>query len=223
MRLEYGPPRRAGASRYEPSILHAQSDFFNALIASAVGKRYWDSDSLRVPRLLGGVLALAHDHREQVVGYCRKRSFRRTGCRGHTSCGQHAEEVARQLPDHVFTLAEVMREHIIESSQGGVAADAVTIVPNAVEATNFPVQQPDRELAAEIGLPEGAVTVGYISSIVEYEGIDTLIDAFQLASTSGSTPMCLLLVGDGDYLPTCERAGRAQGRGERVLHRPGAT
>src|SRR5699024_3926410 len=61
---------------------------------------------------------------------------------------------------------------------------------------------PDLTLAAEVGLPEDAVTVGYISSMVEYEGIDTLLDAYQNASTNSSRSMCLLLVGDGDYLPT---------------------
>src|SRR5690606_26008964 len=52
----------------------------------------------------------------------------------------------------------------------------------------------------EIGLPEGAVVVGYISSIVEYEGIDTLIDAYHMAAAKSEVPLCLLLVGDGDYL-----------------------
>nr|WP_245354146.1 glycosyltransferase [Brachybacterium sacelli] len=97
-----------------------------------------------------------------------------------------------------------MRDHILTSAHGGIAGEDVSIVPNAVESENFPVQDPDPELAAEIGLPQDAVVVGYISSIVEYEGIDTLIDGYRLAAARSTTPMCLLLVGDGDYLETLQ-------------------
>src|SRR5699024_12133929 len=73
------------------------------------------------------------------------------------SLRKHAEEVARLLPDHVFTLAEVMRDHILESAHGALAGSRVSIVPNAVQSSDFPVQEADRELAMEIGLPESAV------------------------------------------------------------------
>src|SRR5699024_8209210 len=91
------------------------------------------------------------------------------------------------------------------SAQDELEENSVTIVPNAVRAENFPVQQADLQLAAEIGLPEDTVTIGYISSMVEYEGIDTLIDAFKLASRNTTKSMCLLLVGDGDYLPELKK------------------
>lgn len=182
-----------------PSILHAQSDFFNALIVSAVGKKYgiptvYESRGFWEDSWLSRTVT-ANDWHDSgslfsTYGLPSAYGYRKT-----------AEGIARLLPDHVFTLAEVMRDHILSAARGALDGESVTIVPNAVKTENFPVQERDDTLAAELGLPKDTVTIGYISSMVEYEGIDTLIDAYQLASVNSPNPMCLLLVGDGDYLP----------------------
>ncbi|MGP5717729.1 glycosyltransferase [Brachybacterium tyrofermentans] len=184
-----------------PSVLHAQSDFFNALIVHAVGTKYsiptvYESRGFWEESWLSRTIdANGWGDGSDIV-------FSMYGLPDAYTLRKRAEEIARQLPDHVFTLAEVMRDHIIDSAKGQIPGDSVSIVPNAVEATNFPVQESDRNLAEEIGLPEGALVVGYISSIVEYEGIDTLIDGYRLAAATSDRPLCLLLVGDGAYLPT---------------------
>src|SRR5699024_12637939 len=74
---------------------------------------------------------------------------------------RRSEESVRMLPDHVFTLAEVMRAHIIDSSGGSIRSDKVSVVPNAVEASNFPVQARDDNLASDIALGIDAITSGY--------------------------------------------------------------
>lgn len=183
-----------------PSILHAQSDFFNSFIVNAVGTKYgiptvYESRGFWEDSWLSRTIAANKWQDASSL-------FSMYGLPSAYEYRKRAEEVARILPDHVFTLAEVMRNHILDSAKGELENDAVTIVPNAVASDNFPVQQADLTLAAEVGLPEDAVTVGYISSMVEYEGIDTLLDAYQNANENSSRPMCLLLVGDGDYLPT---------------------
>ena len=184
-----------------PSVLHAQSDFFNALIVHAVGAKY-SIPTVYESRGFWEESWLSRAIDANGWGDNADKIFSMYGLPDAYSLRKRAEEIARQLPDHVFTLAEVMRDHIIESAAGQISEDAVSIVPNAVAATNFPVQESDRGLAEEIGLPEDALVVGYISSIVEYEGIDTLIDGYRLASASSDRPLCLLLVGDGAYLPT---------------------
>jgi glycosyltransferase involved in cell wall biosynthesis len=198
------------ARRLRPSVLHAHSDFFNALIVNAVGKKYgiptvYETRGFWEESWLSRIIT-ANEWTDNVESL-----FSMYGRPTAYDLRKHAEEVARLLPDHVFTLAEVMRDYILESAHGAISEDEVTIVPNAVEATNFPVQERDRELATEIGLPEDAVTIGYISSIVAYEGIDTLIDAFRLASASAERPTCLLLVGDGDYLPKLRKQVERKG------------
>ncbi|MDT0212629.1 heparinase II/III family protein [Rothia sp. ARF10] len=185
--------------RLRPSILHAQSDFLNALIVHVVGTR------LGIPTVYEsrGFWEESWLSRRLVANRWRHSAetmFDLYGLPAAYTLRKNAEESARLLPDHVFTLADVMRDHILESAHGKIDPARVTLVPNAVESENFPVQEPDRELAAEIGLPENAVVVGYISSMVEYEGIRTLIEAYRLATATSDQPLCLLLVGDGDHL-----------------------
>lgn len=187
-----------------PSVLHAQSDFFNALIVSAVGRRF-GIPTIYESRGFWEESWLSRTITANQWSEVAETIFSMYGMPDAYTLRKHAEEIARLLPDHVFTLAEVMRDHILESAQGGIAGENVSIVPNAVESSNFPVQEADRALAAEIGLPEDAVVVGYISSIVEYEGIDTLLDGYHLAAAQSSRPLCLLLVGDGDYLETLKK------------------
>lgn len=193
-----------------PSVLHAQSDFFNALIVHAVGTKY-SIPTVYESRGFWEESWLSRTIDANGWGDGADILFSMYGLPDAYSLRKRAEEIARQLPDHVFTLAEVMRDHIIESAQGQILDDSVSIVPNAVEATNFPVQESDRSLAEEIGLPAEALVVGYISSIVEYEGIDTLIDGYHLAAAVSDQPLCLLLVGDGAYLPTLRKRVESAG------------
>lgn len=185
--------------RLRPSVLHAQSDFFNVLIASAVGRHYgipvvYEVRGFWEESWLSRTVA-ANNWSKRDSGY-----FRRYGLPMAYELRRGAEEEARLLADHVFTLAQVMRDHILDSAGEVCAPKSVSIVPNAVEESEFPVQEPDTDLASTLGIPEGAVTVGYISSIVEYEGIGTLLDAFRLVQTESDQVLRLLIVGDGDHL-----------------------
>jgi len=182
-----------------PSILHAQSDFFNELIVNAVGRKYgiptvYESRGFWEESWLSRTISAngweeAHEMLFAMYGTPAAYHLRR-----------RSEELARMLPDHVFTLAEVMRDHIISSSEGSIPGVLVSVVPNAVESSKFPVQSRDAGLASEIGLPSDTITIGYISSMVEYEGVDTLIDAFHAVTKLTSKRLHLLLVGDGDHL-----------------------
>lgn len=182
-----------------PSVLHAHSDFLNALIVSAVGKAHsiptvYETRGFWEESLLTRIIAVNGWSRDADVLFATY---------GHPSAyalRKHAEEFARTLPDHNFTLAEVMKHHVLESAEGALRDDQVTVVPNAVDPNEFPIQDRDPALAERLGIPEDAVTVGYISSMVEYESIETLIDGFRMAASRVSVPLYLLLVGDGKHL-----------------------
>lgn len=181
-----------------PSIIHAHSDFLNAYVAHAVGSAYgipvvyevrgfWEESWLSRVTHGGGASARVSMHQGAGITPLAY------------SLRKRAEERARSLPDHLFTLAGVMKRHIIQSADGDLPEGAVSIVPNGVTPAVFPRQQRDAELGALLGIPEGAVTIGYVSSFVEYEGVDTLIDAFKLVQGRTQTPVRLLLVGDGKH------------------------
>ena len=101
--------------------------------------------------------------------------------------------VARGV-DGLVTLCEGMRA---EFAGRGIAADKITVVPNAVDAASFTGTAPrDAELGRSLGL-EGRVVLGFIGSFYRYEGLDLLVAA--LPAIRALVPnAALLLVGGGE-------------------------
>jgi glycosyltransferase involved in cell wall biosynthesis len=74
----------------------------------------------------------------------------------------------------------------------------------------------DEELAQSLGIGKDDVTVGYISSLVSYEGIDTLVEAVKLLRDTGR-PVHGLIVGDGDQRERLQQLAAQRGIGD-VVH-----
>jgi glycosyltransferase involved in cell wall biosynthesis len=110
-----------------------------------------------------------------------------------------AETRCMREADLVVTLSETMRRHIIGR---GVAADRVHVLPHAVDTAAFAPRRRDGELAVSLGLGARPV-VGYISSLVPYEGVETLVEAIALARRS-NPEIAGVIVGDGELLPSLE-------------------
>lgn len=196
--------------RLRPSILHAHSDFHNALIVSAVGKAY-GVPTVYETRGFWEESWITRAITANEWGRDAERLFATYGLPSAYALRKHAEEVARGLVDRNITLAEVMKDHILDSADTPLREDQVAVVPNAVDPEEFPIQDRDPALARRWGLPEGALTVGYISSMVEYESIETLIDGFKIASERVSEPLFLLLVGGGKHLESLQAHAKKAG------------
>jgi glycosyltransferase involved in cell wall biosynthesis len=172
-------------------VLHAASDYLNALTATAVGTAYgipvvyesrgfWEETYLsRQQQRYGWDLATHADRYGLPDFYLRRRAI---------------EDRVRRAADRVVTLAGVMADRIVA---GGVPREHVEVVPNAVDVHAFPVARRDHELAARHGIAADATVIGYISSLAEYEGIDTLIAAYEKVAAVADGPVALLVVGDG--------------------------
>lgn len=87
-----------------------------------------------------------------------------------------------QYADHMFTLTRAMRD---ESIERGVQGEKITILPNSCDPEKFSVMPRDADLAARYGFPEGIPVIGYIGSIVDYEGLDDLIEACAVLKSQG--------------------------------------
>lgn len=166
------------AAKVRPQILHAHSPVLNAIPALRVGKR------LGIP-VVYEVRAFwedaAADHGTAAEGSLRYRLTRRL------------ETHALRKAQHVFTICEGLRGDI---AARGIAADKVTVIPNAVDIATFePGGQPDEALKARLGLT-GATVVGFIGSFYAYEGLDLLLDALP-ALLQRRPDVRVLLVGGG--------------------------
>lgn len=167
------------AGQLRPAVLHAASDFRNALLALHTGQ------VLRIPVVY------------EVRGFWQETWLSRSAF--HSSDAEvYRWRTRRELEcalqaDHVVTLAEVMKRELVES---GVPAEKILVVPNAVDVAAFEPLPRDLDLAARLGIQPGETVLGYISSMVPYEGIRYLIAATARLIADGE-PVRTLLVGDG--------------------------
>src|SRR5262249_5345061 len=95
-----------------------------------------------------------------------------------------------------FTLTGALRDEFVAR---GVPAERIVVVPNGVDPARFAPRARDAELEGRLGL-EGKVVVGYIGSIVAYEGLDDLLRAAAMLKARIEIPFALLIVGDGQQL-----------------------
>ncbi len=191
-----------------PSVLHAASNYANAMVALALGERY----GLPVVYEVRGFWEDTWLSRHPDSGRLASSELYRLNRDLETSCMLAA--------DLVVTLGEAMRDEIVAR---GVPAGKVLVVPNAV-SEEFLRPLPDATaLRAELGIAPNEHVVGVVSSLVPHEGIGTLLEATRLLRSRG-LPVRALIVGDGPERTALQRqASRGRpGRGGH-LHRSRAS
>jgi glycosyltransferase involved in cell wall biosynthesis len=112
------------------------------------------------------------------------------------------ETMCMRAADAIVTLSETMRDDIV--GRGGIEAENVVVIPNAVELDRFVPGGRPEGLAASLGIGHEPV-VGYISTFWRYEGIDYLIEATAELKRRGRELRCVL-VGEGEVGPELEAA-----------------
>jgi PEP-CTERM/exosortase A-associated glycosyltransferase len=186
------------AEAHRPDILHAHSPVLNALPALKVGRR------LGIP-VVYEVRAFwedaAVDHGTTTEGSLRYRLTRAL------------ETHALKRVDHVFTICEGLRRDIVAR---GIAADRVTVIPNAVNVDSFRMSGvADTALQARLGLVDCEV-VGFIGSFYAYEGLDLLLEAMP-ALLARRPRLRLLLVGGGPQEANLKAQADALGIADKVV------
>jgi glycosyltransferase involved in cell wall biosynthesis len=179
--------------RLKPAVLHAASNYANAVIALALR----DATGLPVVYEVRGFWEDTWLSRH-VVNADLKLSDRYVYTRAlETHCMVEA--------DRVVTLGEAMREEI---AARGVPGDKITIVPNAV-SEEFLRPLPDgAALKASLGIKPGEHVVGLVSSLVAHEGIGTLLEAVKILNDRGVRTRALI-VGDGPERTALQRQAAA--------------
>jgi len=146
-------------------------------------------------------LAVARSRKRKMIyevrGFLEETWVSRAGVGAETSelyqRWRDAETRTMRNADAVVTLSDGMRDEIVAR---GVPADRVFVIPNGVDVSNFTPQAPDSALRAQLGIPAGVPVLGYIGSLVQYEGIPDLVRAAALLRDQG-IDFRLLIVGSG--------------------------
>jgi glycosyltransferase involved in cell wall biosynthesis len=185
----------------KPNVLHAASNYVNAVIALAIGKRYGLPVVYEVRGFWEDTWLSRHPDSEKMAAselYQLNRDL-------ETRCMLAA--------DLVVTLGEAMREEIVAR---GVPADKVLIVPNAV-SEDFLQPLPDaQKLRSALGIKPDEHVIGEVSSLVPHEGIGTLLQATRLLKDRG-LPVRALIVGDGPERAALQRQAADLGLGEAAI------
>lgn len=171
-----------------PSILHTTTDYTNALPVEAVARGrnipwvYEMRGQLELTWLSKRPASLAEEAaRSERLRLSRDRE---------TACAQAA--------DAVVVLSEVQRDDLVRR---GVPQDKITVAPNAVDGRLLERRRTTpAESRAERGLPGSGLWFGAVSSLVDYEGFDTLLHAVALLRQDGLDAHCVL-AGDGTSRP----------------------
>ncbi|HEY7222772.1 MAG TPA: glycosyltransferase family 4 protein [Micromonosporaceae bacterium] len=186
-------------SEVRPAVLHAASDYVNALTARTVGHTF----GLPVVYETRGFWEETWLSRQaEVYGWDLDRLAVTHGLPDVYLLRREIEDRCRREAERVVTLADVMADRI---EAGGVDRDKIWVIPNAVDVDAFPVQQRNDQVAVRLGIGAGKTVIGYISSLTEYEGVDTLIDAYSKVRATGHDQLALLIVGDGMELERLTR------------------
>jgi glycosyltransferase involved in cell wall biosynthesis len=187
------------ALEFKPSILHTTTHFVNGLVVRAV------AEALGIPWV--------YEVRGQLADTWA--ATRGPGARSSEKYRlfRERESAVMRDADLVVTLGHAMKANIVAA---GVPEGKILIAPNAVGG-GFLLEPLDPAAARrQLGLPQGGLYIGTVSSLVAYEGLDDLVRAFALLAPEWPQ-LRLLIVGDGVSRPGLEEQVRAVGLSDRVI------
>ncbi|MBO0368806.1 glycosyltransferase [Pseudomonas putida] len=101
--------------------------------------------------------------------------------------------------DAVITITQALKDLMVVR---GVDPAKIIVAPNCAHTELFHADVPkDAEMSAQLGIAADDVVIGYVGSIVNYEGLDDLLRAVAMLRDRGVTKFKFLLIGDGAELP----------------------
>jgi len=158
------------AARHRVAVIHAASNHVNALPALLAAKK------LGIPFVyeMRGLWELSRVSRQPAF----------MGSHGYKQ-GLALEGLVARHASHVFVISEQLKRYV--HKQFGVPEERIGLLPNCVDPQHFQVPSPADVLPSNIA---------YAGSLIEYEGLDTLLRAVAVMRDQGVA--CKLnIAGDG--------------------------
>ena len=186
------------AKKHRANLLYTTTDFKNALVVSRAAKQ------LRIPWIY------------EVRGEPEKTWLSRVAPEDRVEASNSElftksralESKAMLASAAVVALSEVSKKQLVGR---GIPASKIWVVPNCVDAELIRTEIDKSSARSQLNLPN-RVWVGAVTSVVEYEGLDTLIDAVCYLPDH----INVLVVGDGVHLPNLIRQAEELGLQDRV-------
>ncbi|WP_082911878.1 glycosyltransferase [Enteractinococcus helveticum] len=182
-----------------PALLHTTTHWTNAVVVQAVANAVGIPWVYEVRGQLADTWASTRD--EDAIHSDYYRLF------------QAREKDATLAADGLVTLGEQMKANLVDF---GADSESIVLSPNAVGGQFLQEPGDTTQARIDLGLDPELEYVGTVSSLVPYEGIETVVQA--AAKIMPERPkLRLLIVGDGTALPNIVETARKLGIEDRVI------
>ena len=165
-----------------PSIIHAASNHTIGLATNKVAHAF-DIPSIYEIRGLWEITRISRQPEFENTEYFNMMA--RLEC-------QSAVEATK-----VFAITHALADEMRKRDK---RINEIGYLPNGVDLKRFNPMPKDRKLAKKLSIKD-EVIIGYVGSIVSYEGLDLLMDALRVVIDNGITNFKMIVVGDGIFLP----------------------
>jgi len=166
----------------KPAVIHAASNHINGLVANAVAQHF-GIPSIYEVRGLWEITRISRQPEFEGSEYFEMMS--------------RLEAQSASDANYVFTITHALADEMRSRTD---ALDEIGFLPNGVHSNRFTPLEPNLKLKDSLNISQETVVLGYIGSLVSYEGLDLLIESLPLVKEQTNVPFKLLIVGDGAYM-----------------------
>lgn len=176
---EYASRIETLAHQHRPGVIHAASNHLNGLAAVVAARRLGIPSIYEVRGIWEFTQLSSNPQYSQTLIYKMRLRL---------------ELEAMRAADLVVAISSQVKDFIVSE---GVDESKVRVLPNCVDVNQFTVLEKDLVLAEELKISPDSMVVGYIGSLVAYEGLNVVIEAIAKLVKEGVSNIHLLVVGDG--------------------------
>lgn len=169
------------ADKKDISIIHAASNFMNGIAANYAARTLGIKSVYEVRGLW------------EITRMSRQPEWENSQ---HFNMIRRMETEAAMNADAVITITHALKNEMISR---GIPANKITVVSNGVHVNRFAPKSRVKELEQKMQY-ENKVIIGFIGSVVSYEGLEYLVEASSILKKASINNFAVMIVGDGAVL-----------------------